>query len=172
RSAEESGGPGNHDAGSARTDGAGDRPDGRAAREPRQEEARAGRAQAGRGGEEIRRGQEAAETRPARRAGSTQGREEIARALDAPVRRPGRREAATTAAQYDPLADRSRLRLARARPAQLVAVLVPGPHRAAHRGGARGGQCPTPPDHPLRARGGAPTARIEDRPRPWGAAGG
>ena len=93
---------------------------------------------------------------------AAQGREEGGRRSSeraCSLRRARGREAPAPAAQHDPRADRGRLRLARARPAQRVAVLVPGPDRAAHRAGAGRGQRAGAAHHALAARAAPPPAR-------------
>ncbi len=79
-----------------------------------------------------------------RRGRDAQERQEIARADRSDVMHPyGVRDVEkllAPAAQHDPRAGRRRIRVARARTAQRLAVLVPGPDRAAHRAGARGGE--------------------------------
>ena len=94
--------------------------------------------------------------RRARRAKKSASR---ARRRRAPVRRPRRREAAAPVAQHHPRADRRRLRLARARAARRLAVLVPGPDRAAHRAGARRREGAAAADHAIGARASPPPSR-------------
>ena len=106
---------------------AGHRSHGSAAREPREEGARAKPRDAATA--EDAQAAQARAARRARRAARPPRDSESARSngpRHAPIRRARRREAASPAAQHDPRADRGRVRVARARAAQRVALLVPG----------------------------------------------
>ena len=144
RRAEEGRGPGDHAGrGARRRRRAGHRSHGSAAREPREEGAGAREGRRARPRPQ-RASRPSARSRPkppapAARKAAKKAKPARARATGsggAPVRRPRRREAAAPVAQHDPLADRGRLRHAHARAPRRVAVLLPGPDRAAHRAGA------------------------------------